>query len=168
MSHTKAATDLRQALANAGPYPLAAYNFLQEGLRVTVERIHEQQERQASLGHASLGSSTLGHAALSGTGPEGHSLSEIGAPSRHISGQQLCMGLRDYAIEQYGLLACSVLAHWHIHRTDDFGRMVFALVDAGLMSKTAQDTAEDFRGVYDFAEAFHPEHLAGAMRTAAR
>ena len=28
---------------------------------------------------------------------------------RHVTGQQLCMGLRDYAIDQFGLLAPVVL-----------------------------------------------------------
>lgn len=78
---------------------------------------------------------------------------------RHISGQQLCLGLRDLAISKYGLLAPSVLDHWNIRRTIDFGRIVFAMIDAGLMTKTANDTLEDFRGVYDFAEAFSREAL---------
>jgi uncharacterized repeat protein (TIGR04138 family) len=73
---------------------------------------------------------------------------------RHISGQQLCLGLRDFAIERYGLLAQAVLAHWHISRTDDFGRIVFAMVEQGVLSKTADDSLNDFRAVYDFAEAF--------------
>jgi len=79
--------------------------------------------------------------------------------SRHISGRQLCMGLRDFAIEQYGLLAPAVLRHWHINRTDDFGRIVFAMIDAGLMSKNDQDTFEDFRSVFDFDEAFCRDQL---------
>lgn len=74
--------------------------------------------------------------------------------NRHISGQQLCIGLREFAIQQYGLLAPIVLDHWHIRRTDDFGRIVFAMIDAGIMSKTAEDSLEDFRAVYDFPEAF--------------
>lgn len=74
--------------------------------------------------------------------------------SRHVSGQQLCQGLRDFATKQYGLLARTVLARWHIHTTEDFGRIVFAMIDAELMRKTDDDTIEDFRGVYDFDEAF--------------
>ena len=73
---------------------------------------------------------------------------------RHVSGQQLCLGLRDFAIQQYGMLAPTVLAHWKITRTDDFGRIVFAMIEAGLMSKTDQDSLEDFRAVFDFHEAF--------------
>lgn len=78
---------------------------------------------------------------------------------RHVSGQQLCMGLREFAIQQYGLLAPSVLRHWHITRTDDFGKIVFAMINAGVMSKNADDTLEDFRAVFDFDEAFCREEL---------
>ena len=58
-----------------------------------------------------------------------------------------------------------MLGHWGIQRTDDFGRMVFTMIEAGAMSKTQQDTPEDFRAVYDFAEAFACEHVAVVMRT---
>ncbi|MCE9620082.1 MAG: hypothetical protein K8R92_09230 [Planctomycetes bacterium] len=83
---------------------------------------------------------------------------------RHVSGQQLCMGLREYAIERYGLLAPVVLRSWHVHRTDDFGRIVFAMIDAGLLSKTPQDSFDDFRGVFDFSEAFGRDRLVNAMQ----
>lgn len=76
---------------------------------------------------------------------------------RHISGRELCMGLREHAIDQYGLLAKTVLEAWNIHRTEDFGRIVFAMVDAGLLRKTEEDSAEDFIGVFDFDEAFGDE-----------
>ncbi|MBT8486903.1 MAG: hypothetical protein HKO59_05500 [Phycisphaerales bacterium] len=78
---------------------------------------------------------------------------------RHVSGQQLCLGLRDFAITQYGLLAPVVLDHWRIRRTEDFGRIVFTMIDAGLMSSTPDDTLEDFRGVFDFREAFTDDEL---------
>lgn len=84
------------------------------------------------------------------------SLSDV---DRHITGQQLCLGLRDFAIEQFGLMAPVVLAHWNIKRTEDFGRIVFAMVDAGLMSKTDEDTIEDFRAVFDFHEAFNRDEV---------
>lgn len=73
---------------------------------------------------------------------------------RHVSGQQLCLGLRDYAIRKYGLLARSVFEHWNIHRTDDFGRIIFAMIEAGLMSQSDEDQLEDFVGVYQFNDAF--------------
>lgn len=143
---TNHAPDLMRILSKAGPYPIAAYQFVQEGLRATVERLHDQHARALAESEGGMGA--------------------MASNDRHITGQQLCMGLRDHAIEQYGLLARAVLSHWHIHRTDDFGRIVFALIDAGLMSKTPQDTIDDFRGVYEFDEAFHPEQMAGALRCA--
>ena len=83
---------------------------------------------------------------------------------RHVSGQQLCMGLREFAIERYGLLAPVVLRSWNVQRTDDFGRIVFAMIDAGLLSKTPQDSFEDFRGVFEFDEAFGRDRLVDAMQ----
>lgn len=82
---------------------------------------------------------------------------------RHICGQQLCIGLRDFAIDCFGMLAPEVLRHWNIERTDDFGRIVFAMIDVGLFSKTNDDTIEDFRAVYDFEEAFSTHELARSM-----
>lgn len=64
------------------------------------------------------------------------------------------MGLRDYAIRQYGLLARTVLTHWNVRRTEDFGRIVFAMVQAGELRKSDDDSPGDFREVYDFDEAF--------------
>ena len=84
---------------------------------------------------------------------------EMTDADRHISGQQLCLGLRDFAIERYGLMAPVVLAHWNVHRTDDFGRIVFAMIKEGLMSKTDDDTLDDFRAVYSFDEAFNRDQL---------
>lgn len=74
--------------------------------------------------------------------------------SRHVSGQQLCEGLRDFALMQWGLLASTVLRRWNIRTTFDFGRIVFALVDNGFMQKTEHDSIEDFRNVFPFDEAF--------------
>ena len=75
---------------------------------------------------------------------------------RHVSGKQLSEGLRDLAIERFGVLAPAVLRNWGIESTMDFGRMVFALVERGLLSKTESDSIEDFRDAFDFAEAFEP------------
>ncbi|CAG0998716.1 hypothetical protein PHYC_02731 [Phycisphaerales bacterium] len=73
---------------------------------------------------------------------------------RHVNGQQLCLGLRDYALKQYGRLARTVLKSWNITTTEDFGKIVFAMIEAELMRKTEQDSMDDFRAVYDFDEAF--------------
>jgi len=78
--------------------------------------------------------------------------------NRHVNGQDLCEGLRDLALAQWGRLARTVLRRWNITSTLDFGRMVFALVDAGLMQKTDEDSVEDFRNVFDFRSSFESEY----------
>lgn len=78
--------------------------------------------------------------------------------SRHVSGQQLCEGIREYALNQYGMLSATVLKLWNINCTLDFGRIVFALIEAGHMQKTDDDTIEDFRNVFDFKTAFETEY----------
>ncbi|RNC80908.1 MAG: hypothetical protein ED559_03665 [Phycisphaera sp.] len=74
--------------------------------------------------------------------------------SRHVSGQELCLGLRDLAIRRYGPLARTVLGHWNVHSTDDFGKVVFALINVGILRKTDEDSMDDFISVYEFDEAF--------------
>jgi uncharacterized repeat protein (TIGR04138 family) len=79
---------------------------------------------------------------------------EGGTPTRHVTGQQLCEGLRDYALAQWGLLARSVLRRWGVTSTLDFGRIVFALIEAGQLQKTDDDTLDDFKNVFDFRSGF--------------
>jgi len=76
---------------------------------------------------------------------------------RHVSGQELCEGLRDYALEQFGPMARTVLEYWGIHQTEDFGHIVFHLIDAHLLKKTEEDSIQDFKNVYDFSQAFQYE-----------
>jgi uncharacterized repeat protein (TIGR04138 family) len=83
--------------------------------------------------------------------------------SRHITGQQLCIGLREYAIQRYGMLAPVVLRHWNVLRTEDFGRIVYRLIDVGLMSRTPDDSLTDFAGVYEFDEVFGAAQLAARV-----
>ena len=73
---------------------------------------------------------------------------------RHVTGAELAWACRDFAREQFGLLARTVLAHWGITRTEDFGRIVFTLVEVGLLVTQPGDREDDFDGVYDFATAF--------------
>jgi uncharacterized repeat protein (TIGR04138 family) len=73
---------------------------------------------------------------------------------RHLSGAELAWACRDFALEQFGLLAQTVLSHWGIASTEDLGRIVFTLIDAGLLARQPTDTLEEFDHVYDFAEVF--------------
>jgi len=74
-------------------------------------------------------------------------------PKNHVSGRELLHGVRELALREFGLMARIVFKCWGIHKTDDFGEIVFNLVEGGLMSKTDQDTREDFRNVYDLDDA---------------
>lgn len=74
--------------------------------------------------------------------------------NHHVTGQQLCEGLREFALKEWGLLAHTVLTRWNVTTTYDFGRIVFALVEYKHMAKTEDDTIEDFRNVFDFKTAF--------------
>jgi uncharacterized repeat protein (TIGR04138 family) len=71
----------------------------------------------------------------------------------HVSGRELAEGLRDLALREFGLMARTVFRLWGIDRTDDFGEIIFNLIEAGLMSKTSQDSRDDFRAVYDLDRA---------------
>ncbi len=74
--------------------------------------------------------------------------------SPHVSGRELLEGLRDYALEQFGPMAKTVLASWGVHRCGDFGNIVFSLIEYNIFSKTDKDRREDFADIYDFDEAF--------------
>ncbi|MDK3157507.1 hypothetical protein QPK87_13110 [Kamptonema cortianum] len=75
-------------------------------------------------------------------------------PNRHVSGQELLEGIRDYAIAEFGPMSRTVLAYWGIEKCEDFGHIVFNMVDKGILGKTDHDRVEDFYVGYDFAEAF--------------
>lgn len=73
---------------------------------------------------------------------------------RHITGKELLDGIKEYALDQYGPMARTVLEHWGITKTEDFGIIVFNLVDNGLLGKSETDSIDDFKDVFDFSIAF--------------
>jgi uncharacterized repeat protein (TIGR04138 family) len=73
---------------------------------------------------------------------------------RHVTGQELLEGIRQYALQQYGPMTVTVLAEWGIKGCRDFGEIVFNMVESGLLAKTDTDTRADFQHGYDFADAF--------------
>jgi len=121
-------------LAADGPYAPQAYAFVQDGLRFAANQVFGDAERVTD-----------------------------DRENLHISGRQLAIGLGEFAIQRYGLLARRVLEHWNIHRTDDFGRIVFRMIDAGLMSRQDDDRLEDFFSVFAFDEAFDPSRIIGIV-----
>ncbi len=72
----------------------------------------------------------------------------------HVTGQELLEGIRAYALQQYGPMTLTILNEWGIRHCEDFGEVVFSMVEASILAKTDKDTREDFKNGYDFFEAF--------------
>ena len=75
-------------------------------------------------------------------------------PIRHVTGQELLDGLRQYALQQYGPMAVTVLEEWGVNHCRDFGDIVFNMVEHSLLAKTEKDSRDDFQNGYDFTDAF--------------
>jgi uncharacterized repeat protein (TIGR04138 family) len=123
-------------------YPLAAYIFLYEALHFA----------QNVLG--------LGNEVPSEPLPPGTletEEDEEAASQRHVTGQELCEAIRQFALDQFGYMAKTVLNRWGICSTGDFGNMVFNLIRVGRMRKTPADRREDFDNVYQFDTAFQQQ-----------
>ena len=85
---------------------------------------------------------------------------------RHVSGQELLGGIRDYALSQFGPMTVTVLEEWGVRTCEDFGEIVFNMVEVGLVAKTDKDSRDDFRDGYDFFEAFRKPFLPQSARPA--
>jgi uncharacterized repeat protein (TIGR04138 family) len=83
---------------------------------------------------------------------------------RHVSGQELLEGVRKFALQQFGPMAMLVLNDWGVKTCEDFGEIVFNMVESGLLAKTEKDSREDFRGGYDFFEALRQPFVPSAAR----
>jgi uncharacterized repeat protein (TIGR04138 family) len=114
--------------------PVKAYQFLFEALRWTQEKLGRGRTESAE------------------------------EDSAHVSGVELLHGVRELALEQFGYMAACVFRQWGILATDDFGDMVFELVERGEMRKTENDQRSDFAGVYDFDAALTDEYIIDASR----
>ena len=73
---------------------------------------------------------------------------------RHITGQELLDGIRQFALTQFGPMAVTVLEEWGVRNCRDFGEIVFNMVEIELLAKTDQDNRDDFNHGYDFTDAF--------------
>jgi len=72
----------------------------------------------------------------------------------HIDGEDLLDWIRELGRERYGVMAGDVFHAWGVHATIDFGRIVFHLVEAGLLRKREEDSLSDFVDKFDFDDAF--------------
>ncbi|MDB4539838.1 hypothetical protein N9231_05400 [Saprospiraceae bacterium] len=73
---------------------------------------------------------------------------------RHLTGQQLCEAIRQYALNQFGYMAKIVLNNWSIDQTGCFGDIVYNMIDLGIMKKSSQDERDHFNNVYEFDDVF--------------
>jgi uncharacterized repeat protein (TIGR04138 family) len=73
---------------------------------------------------------------------------------RHFDAEDVCWCLHDLAVLRLGESARAQLAAWGITRTDDFGEIVFRLVDAGLIRASERDRREAFHQVFHFSDEF--------------
>jgi uncharacterized repeat protein (TIGR04138 family) len=80
---------------------------------------------------------------------------------RSISGQELLDFIRTHALREFGPMTRTVFRTWGLNRTEDFGEIVFQLVEAGFLGKTDEDRREDFAGGFDFDEAFVKPFVPG-------
>ena len=127
-------------------YKIDAYVFVFEALHYAHNVLKMESERPAK------GEAKAESAAEVETEAEDDDPDETGSheSERHLTGQQLCEAIRQYALEQYGYMAQDVLHSWGITSTGDFGEIVFNLIRVGQMRKTKDDTREDFNDVFDF------------------
>jgi uncharacterized repeat protein (TIGR04138 family) len=78
---------------------------------------------------------------------------------RHVSGQELLQGIRQFASEKFGPMAMMLFEEWGVRHCQDFGEIVFNMVEANLLAKTEQDSRADFEGGYSFFDAFRKPYL---------
>jgi len=134
---------IAELLARDERYPFDAYVFVFEALRFAQEKLGMGAEYLAEDCEPEVARELDDDADDGG-----------GEPERHVSGQELCEAMRQYAHKQYGYLAKNVLNHWSIYSTGDFGEIVFNLIEIEQMRKTPHDRREDFDNVFDFDEGF--------------
>jgi uncharacterized repeat protein (TIGR04138 family) len=112
-------------LDNVTRYPREAYEFICEALHICIEFSRHRPAQES-------GKQTGDHA----------------------SGQELLEFIRELALQKFGKQAKAILGGWKVFRTEDFGEIVFDMVDARLLMKRPEDSKEDFQNGYSFDEAF--------------
>ena len=88
--------------------------------------------------------------------------------SKHISGQELLVGINSLLLKKFGPMTMTVLKHWGIKTTDDFGNIVYNLVENKVLAKDTQDHYDSFKNAYDFDEVFNKgyrKQLAKRLKT---
>lgn len=130
---------VEKIVAKDNRYDADAYEFLREALDFTQKSLNRSEKSR-------------------------HRDQELPPTTQHVTGKQLLEGIREFAVQRYGPMTLTVLESWGVTRCEDFGEIVFSMVDAGVLGKTDTDTPEDFKAVYDFKEAFYQPFLPKAKQ----
>ena len=126
---------LFELLSRDKRYRFDAYIFVFEALRYAQEELGMGVEYEAQDDDAAYKDKPSDHASFSEHDEEKEAAEReewegASKTQRHVTGQELCEAMRRYAAEQYGYLAKSVLNHWGVKSTGDFGVIVFNLIEA--------------------------------------
>jgi len=124
-------------LVNQDPrYPLEAYQFVREALTYAAESMelvsHDYSDPEFDVEAAN----------------------HLAQRERHLTGQELCESIRQYALNQFGYMSKVVLKNWNIQSTSCFGDIVYNMISAGIMKKSSRDKRSHFNNVYAFDEVF--------------
>lgn len=90
-----------------------------------------------------------------------HRTLETVGEHRHVDGRELVGGIVDLARDKFGRMARVVFAEWGVHSSEDFGRIVFHLIEEGMMKKNPSDDLKDFVGVCDFSHELEEKFSFG-------
>jgi uncharacterized repeat protein (TIGR04138 family) len=78
---------------------------------------------------------------------------------KHVGGKELLEGIRLFALKSFGPMVPTMLEEWGVHSCEDFGAIVFNMIEFKVASKTESDSLADFKGGYDFYDAFRKPFL---------
>ncbi|MFD2257384.1 Minf_1886 family protein [Luteolibacter algae] len=88
---------------------------------------------------------------------------------RHVSGEELLGGFRDFAIEQFGPMAVTLMEEWGVNECRDIGNMVFRMIEEQVFGKQDSDKPEDFEGSFDLKSAlrepFEPKGVRNNIKS---
>ena len=62
---------------------------------------------------------------------------------RHLSAQELVLGIKQQLRNQFGFLACDILKEWNIKRPSDIGVIVFDLINLNILCAADDDRQSD-------------------------
>lgn len=154
---------LARVLRKDRRYSPDAYFFVREALGFAADKLELRncncQDTPGSKSSTDETTSRPSHECDADSGDE----TSCSLNEHHVTGQQLCDGIRQYALSQFGLMSKIVLNSWGIYSTSDFGEIVYNLINVGVLKKSPQDRRSHFDGVYEFDEAFDS---AGAVNEA--